>query len=1112
MSGKIFYILLCCAFAFSMHAAQILNGSFELPEKSRKSQGVVLRLAENWDFILQAGSDKTGAEMTDDAHSGKKAARLFTKVEKAFVGAYQTLDCEPDTTLTAYAWMKGGKQGCKAYFRIFFIDKNGQKDKKYLMPGWNVKDSWTLCEYKFQIPPHASKIYFGIETLGNRIPDAELIVDDVMMQEESAPVLANGLVRAEIDPLFGGCIRSLETLVNGKKIQWTLPRSMNATGGLALEIIPMQRVPGAFANKKYELSVLEPKRKILVSHLETDGKLAGLQVNKIFTLDKDSLKINVDLEFVNTGAETISTSCRIQNILVGSDGFFTSPTRDWLQAFHKTAESTKTTNALNSNNLQSGWLAKTTPDAAAVFAFHLPHVTSAYSWISEPIDTVEWYYSDLKLTPKESWKTSYSINTAPSGNPVFAFDGKAVWGVDSLDLNAAKTFTVAAVENISQKYTVNSKDTALKLKAGETATTALDSPAVHCSSENYSAVYGAKYNYKTEFIKGIKLPAPKKISLTPRFDHFFPFMFNDVALAWRESTGVSGAANQFIRNAESAMRECAANHFNLIMMGRIIQKTILSKANLEDGRNLFGELAVKYDLSLVSSTLLFGKNDINVEKFRPILRERLDFFYHPDHLNFIKKYDRQYKAIFTADETTGQNIPCMLEAHEALAKRIPVELPIYPYLNIHTRVYIPYAPVFFGDWYPVNRKSYGGRNPWSVERVVAETVAQAKEVPVHIILQCFGSFQKGYAFPTPAEYRMMCHLACANGVKGIDSHEVNNRGLSWRYNYGYHYAARGNAGELTPLWFALGECAREITAIGPQLIPASPCAVPAWLKLESPRYRSANGYYDGPQVKFYTLDRKDGVLFAVAVNHSEKNAASLPVTFAPPNRESIYSLTKMAPADGRYRIELKPGDAEYFVIGKESEVRSAANEVALERFNRAKVVFRIAADRAAGNGVDMTPAFQLENEAVAAAAKKNGQEARKKIAEAGTVMNELIAASDYGRFNAEWNKVRTALSDVSFLFLTHFDLVIPPHLRAKTARYAKWNNTDDPKMQKLVDDVADCWTEYWQIENQIVNGKLSSERTKADLLMKKAFAASKAATEYLKANAHKIVVDDPYAE
>ena len=100
------------------------------------------------------------------------------------------------------------------------------------------------------------------------------------------------------------------------------------------------------------------------------------------------------------------------------------------------------------------------------------------------------------------------------------------------------------------------------------------------------------------------------------------------------------------------------------------------------------------------------------------------------------------------------------------------------------------------------------------------------------------------------------------------------------------------------------------------------------------------------------------------------------------------------------------------------------------------------------------------------------------------------------------------------MFLTHFDLVIPPHLREKTPPYAKWNNTDDPQMQKHVDHVADCWTEYWQFEQEILKGALVHPEKRAEIekFAGKALIVSKSAEQYLKASAHKIAVDDPYAE
>ena len=66
-------------------------------------------------------------------------------------------------------------------------------------------------------------------------------------------------------------------------------------------------------------------------------------------------------------------------------------------------------------------------------------------------------------------------------------------------------------------------------------------------------------------------------------------------------------------------------------------------------------------------------------------------------------------------------------------------------------------------------------------------------------------------------------------------------------------------------------------------------------------------------------------------------------------------------------------------------------------------------------------------------------------------------------------------------------------------------------MQKLVDDVAACWIEYWQIEQLIVSGKLQ-DRSRAEKFIARAHGCAAAATAYLKANAHKIEVDDPYRD
>ena len=1110
MMKKIFLFLTAVLTFCQISAAELLNGGFEKALPKPQGRSFRLKLAENWETLLQSGSDKLEASLSTQAHSGKYSMRIKAVVPNSFGGAYQVVDCTPDSAMELSMYVKG-TANTRTYFRIRFIDAKGKADKKYLMPGWVIreweKDKWLLRQYKFKVPSHAVKMSIGIETLGNKFPNAEIFIDDVNLTAGSSPILKNKYLRAEIDPLFGGCIKSLELTANGKTRQFTMPRALTKEGGMAMEIIPEKRNPGLFSKKKYELSAPVPMQKIVVTRTEKGGDHDGLQVKKTFSLEPDSTKISVTLELINTGKKIINTSCRVQNCLLPADGFLTSPTKDWLQTFEKNAENIKTTNAVNSNNLQRGFIAKTLPDAAFMLGFDSAKANGAYCWVSAGIDTMELTYSDIKLAPNGRYTINYFIGVSNANAPIFAVNNDLVLGVDSL--KETQKLVVSSLKKLNSKIDINGKETAVDLLPGTKAEFPGKEFTVSYSKQN------DKYNasYKAMFIRGIKLPPPVKSSNISRFDNYFPVIINgDVALTWKESNGVDGYANRFLRNLEANLREAAAIGINASMQTRTIQRGILPAANLPDGRNLVGELCLKYGISLFPTSLLYYKDDVDVEKFRPVLEKRMDLFWHKDSVNLMKKYDKVVKAVFTADETTAQNIPCMLEAHETLAKKLPHNVPLYPYLNIHARVYIPYVPVFLGDWYPISRKNASGRNPWNIGKVTLDTVKIAKDTPVHVILQSFGYFKEVYGFPTIEEFRLMCHLSAANGAKGFEIHEVNNRGLSWRYKYGYHYAARGNAGEYTPLWFEIGRCAREFTAIGTQFTGTFPCKNPAYLEnIKTPVYRSKNGFYDGPQVKFFTLKRKDGTLIAVAVNHSLEKSINQKVVFGNPAGTKVWSLTKMAPASKNYTMHLEPGSAEYFVIGKDAAVQKSVNMVAIERAKRLNVAWQIAAERASGNGVDIKSAAAIEKKSVEAIKQNKGLEALKFSKEAEKVLKKTVENTSFGKLDARWDKARHALSDACFMFMTHFDLVVPPAIRAKTPRYAKYNNTEDPRMQKLVDDIAACWIEYWQVEQLIVTGKLS-DRSRAEKLIQKAHTSAAAAIAYLKANAHKIQVDNPYGD
>ena len=185
--------------------------------------------------------------------------------------------------------------------------------------------------------------------------------------------------------------------------------------------------------------------------------------------------------------------------------------------------------------------------------------------------------------------------------------------------------------------------------------------------------------------------------------------------------------------------------------------------------------------------------------------------------------------------------------------------------------------------------------------------------------------------------------------------------------------------------------------------------------------------------------------------------------------------------------------------------------VALERAKRKNIAWDIAAERASGNGVDISAAAAIVKKSKDAFKSGKGMTAWKLSCDAEKALKKIVSASSFGKLDARWDKARHALSDVCFMFMTHFDLVVPPAIRAKTPRYAQYNNTADPKMQKLVDDIAACWIEYWQVEQLILSGKLK-DRSRAEKLIKKAHDSANAASAYLKANAYKIKVDNPYGD
>lgn len=104
--------ILSCSGIFAtsiLLAGQIKNGGFEIPGTEKSNSSYIVNIAESWQGILQSGIKNVRAELSDDAHSGKKSYKFHTLKEKAFIGVYQTIECTPNSEITISAWIKRGK-------------------------------------------------------------------------------------------------------------------------------------------------------------------------------------------------------------------------------------------------------------------------------------------------------------------------------------------------------------------------------------------------------------------------------------------------------------------------------------------------------------------------------------------------------------------------------------------------------------------------------------------------------------------------------------------------------------------------------------------------------------------------------------------------------------------------------------------------------------------------------------------------------------------------------------------------------------------------------------------------------------------------------------------
>ena len=743
------------------------------------------------------------------------------------------------------------------YIRIYFFDKNGKKMKKYRMAGKQAAENWSVLNLVFTVPEDVSGVRYSLETLRD---DADVIFDDAELSASAGDQLENGELKVRFNRNSGGAIDSF--FWKKKQFEFTTPTRFMRGAGMLAQMIPAKSPVGEIQRLPFVLTAAGPSMREYTALLRS-GKLSGLEIRKKYELQP--LGVKLAIKFRNMGKNTLDFDQRIRNLVSSEPGVFSWPTPDWITIFRQSGAPLNGLNSVVHDLFRAGWEAKyyTEKECALLFEFDVSSVRRLYCWFCMQPDfsTIEWYHRELQLKPGEEKIVTASVSVVP---------GKKTFYHDASDPDP-----------------------------------------------------------RYEEVKPVKLPDPPvRAGLPKQFDGFFPFSAGLGNLNQPEMCGLhddrTGFAERYAVLNRRLMRILAENYFNAVVPGRFVYGNILSAQRDEAGRNRIGEMARKFKMKCFLSTLFLYREDVDVEKYMERKwPEKLKMMNHPELKSYIREYQDVIPLFYTGDELLPQNIAVMLRVHQELRAVLPEHILTFPYLHSHRTDMAPYVPFLVGDFYPIKRAASSGRNPWSVYPEFRRSVQKASPTDVWFMPQGFAAGPDSpYAFPSAGEIRLMLHLAAAAGVRGISWHGFPNGTWPWMMNYSmYRYAMLGGAGQFSPSWPGVADCARTFATVGALLLKSRVVPLPDSVRVQCRDYQSSNKYYQGPVIKCYALKSPQG-LVVIAVNQNPEGAESGTLILPEGNKFDFSGLAAFTGCS--VKLDLAPGDAAYFYCGDDFRELDAA--------------------------------------------------------------------------------------------------------------------------------------------------------------------------------------------
>ncbi len=994
-------------------------------------------------------------------------------------------------TLSVWAWTEGGGA---AQLSMMTQDAEGNRLQYSSTGRYAGLDDWQELVWSFTTNPDTARLQLFLRNLG----PGNVYFDDVSLSSPE-DVLDSGAVAAIVDALVGGRVSSLKALAASREL--TTWRGVYP-GGLTAIIVPGDEYPGLLRDVPWEVEVTEPNRRLTLRRTIPDGDLQGLVFEKTLSVAEGSATLQCELAVRNEADAPRMLNLRTQECLPHAPRTITWPTEGGLRVYRHPEHVLKTSVPIE--GFAGGWLAAV--DGAGegvVLRFDDELAEKGHAYFSQELDTLEVYYRPAEIAPGETWRMSYALTPITGAGGVVHADEQIAVSLQPLQLGAVTDYFAilhALGASASRQVTMRGTLAAGGVEAFEDlfTPTALQPSRVQLPWANAGItrveleVQGldepiviAQETLDDSPLRDMP-PPPDDVVRFPALEGFFPF-----GEYFRGQTNGLGTAEEF---AEYQLDTYRRSFFNTW----IINEGTLIAPLREEETSWRTEMAAEREMRV------FPKADFlrvfERDEDGGIQREIYPGDYTREtaiermeraglDLELRRRFAEQYRdtilAYDVADEPGPEHIANYMMI-QSILREIDPQHPAVTILNFSRTEFLPYMPVYYGDEYPIRNS---GRNPWSVFDVV-QFASRRTPGPVWIMLQAFGGLPSyTWQLPTGPEMRLMLWGAIAGGCDGITFHGSFSP-PNWRVNKYYFYTAIDSFGAKTPCWDSMVDVGEQITAIGPAMLGSTVDSSDAFA-VECEQLEDYRERYTGPAVRLGVLRQpaEDGGRFVVAVNQDldEARTATLTADLGTVGEAAVFIDLQgaMEPVAARDALELtlEPGDGRSLFCGTAAQAAEISKAVRAGRGSNLRPILRLDVEIARANGVDVGAAEALVeegriDEAVAALDRADGMAAI--------------------RVSMAWlDEAQELLSPIAQTFRDHWEVVVPPADREGVAAYAIWRNTQDPRMQQYVDDVAQALLDRVTLMRRLKAGEAAEVAAEIEALVERSKRLNEEAVAYV---------------